>query len=114
MRDSISKAVLLSRYAAQLEMGVYFVPVNLYCSIETLARFLQLSSLLVNQAQIVVRRRVRRVQSCCFQILLERGAGLMSAHGFAQVAAKEDKKQYQKEERAGEQSEERHQNRPYE
>ncbi len=67
----VGQSALLARYTTELVVRVHLIRVYLYGALETLAGFVQLAALLVNQPQIVVRRSVRGVQCGSFQILPE-------------------------------------------
>src|SRR5262245_47943240 len=71
MAYRLSKPAFLSRNAPQLVVSISLFWINLDRSLETGLCFLTLSSLLINQSEIVMSRVIRLIQSCCLQVPFE-------------------------------------------
>src|SRR6266404_2981406 len=95
--NRVCEPVLLPCNAPQLIVGIDFVGVYLHSSFKTLPRCIEFPSLLMNQAQIVMRGGVCGIQSCALKVLFESSFRAVLTHDFTEVAAQKHKKHhYQK------------------
>src|SRR5688572_23417866 len=81
-------------------MRVSFVRIDVDRALKALARLIKLATGLVNQTQVVVRRRIARVDRCCFQILLERAARALRADDALEVPAQKNESKQQEKRRS--------------
>ena len=109
MLDGIRQSILRARDASELKMRVNLFRVYLDGALETLARGLQFAALQMQQAEIVVRGRISRIERRRFKILLEGRAPPLRAHDFADVAAQEYEENDEQKRRSKNPPEERHQ-----
>src|SRR5262245_28131235 len=92
-----SKLSFLASYPPKLIMCVRFIRVYLHRSLETGFCFLTLPSLLIDQSEIVMSRRVRRIQRCSLQVPLEIFTRSLRADHFAkQISQYKDEKDQKK------------------
>src|SRR5882672_12537313 len=89
MLDRFYGLLLLARNASQLIVRVDLFRIDLYGAFETLACRFQFAALLMNQSQIVVGRRVRRIERCGFQILFERRARSLRSTELSKISAQQ-------------------------
>src|SRR6185295_11154066 len=90
---------LLARDAAQLIVRVGFVGVNLNRAREARLRFLVLSALLIDQSEIVMRRRISRIEGRGFEVSLEVFTRSLRACDITQKVSQQDDDQDQQERR---------------
>src|ERR1044071_5810018 len=83
--NRVSVSLLLSRDAPKLITGVNLFSVNLQRAFKTRARFIELAAALMNQTEVVMRRRIGRIQCRRFKVLLESGFRALTAHDVAEV-----------------------------
>ena len=98
--DRISESLLRRGDASELIVGIDLVIVDLDRSFETLPRRLDFIATLMNQSEVVMRRRIGWVQGRRFEVLFERLARALRAQDAANVAAYEYEA-YQQQERRG-------------
>src|SRR6185295_13901632 len=99
VRNRISEPALLARDAAQLIVRVGFVGVNLNRAREARLRFLVLSALLIDQSEIVMRRRISRIEGRGFEVSLEVFTRSLRACDITQKVSQQDDDQDQQERR---------------
>src|SRR5713226_404638 len=83
MCDGIRQTILDAGNAAQLVMRVQFVRVDIDRAMKTLAR-------LMNQTQVVMGRRITRIDGSGFQVLLKGRARALLADDVGEIAAQQE------------------------
>ena len=86
MTDGFVEPVLCPGDPAELVMCIEFIRVDFNGALKTLARLIQLTSVLVNQAKIVVRRGISRIDRRRFKILFESRARALLADNAAEIS----------------------------
>src|SRR5260370_20687330 len=99
MTDSFGQTVLCAPNASELIMRIQLVRVDIYRPLKTLAGLIQLAPLLMNQAQIVMRRRIARIDRGGFQVLFESRTPALSVDDAAEVTPPQEKKHQQQKRR---------------
>src|SRR5438128_897579 len=112
MSDGFTQAALLAADAAKLVMRVRLVLINLDGAREAALRFIQFAAPLMNQAEVVMRRRVCRVERGDFEMALELFAGALRADQVAEEVSKQQD-EHDQQERRGQQSEQRARHKPH-
>src|SRR5688500_4591517 len=93
--NSVYVSLLLACNAPELVTCVYLLGVDFQRAFESLACCVQFTTALMNQSQIVMRRSVRRIECCRFEVLLECCLSTMAAHNVAEITAQEHVQQKQ-------------------
>src|SRR5712692_8667997 len=88
--DGVRQTILRAGNAAQLIVRVQFVRGAIDRAMRTLARLLQFTALLLNQTQVVMGRRITRIDGSGFQVLLEGRARALLADDVGEIAAQQE------------------------
>src|SRR5688572_7724329 len=98
--NRVRVSLLLKCNASELIARVDLLRIDLERAFKPLTRLVQLTTVLMNQTQIVVRGSIRRIQCGGFKILLERCLRAMTADNVAEETTQQQKQQNQETRRA--------------
>src|SRR5687768_17248588 len=93
--NSVNVSPLLPCNASELVTCVDLLGVDFQRAFESLACCVQLPPVLMNQSQVVMRRGIRRIKCCRFQVLLECCLRTMTAHNVAEISTQQHVQQKQ-------------------
>jgi hypothetical protein len=95
--DGLRQAVLGAGDAAQLIVRIDFFRINVDSALKSFAGLIQFSPILMNQTEIVMRRRVAWIDGRGFEILFESGARALRADDAHKVTAQQEEQEEQQE-----------------
>src|SRR5712691_4249747 len=83
--DRFGEPVLRAGDAAKLIVSIQLFVIDFDRALKALTRLVQFAALLMNQAQIVMRGRITRIDRCSFQVLFESRPRSLIADDAAKV-----------------------------
>ena len=97
--DRFLIALLRTRDATELVIGVDLLLIDGDCLFESLTSSIQLPALLINKSQVVMRRSIGGIERRRLEVLFERRFRTLVAHDVAEVTAQQHEKKEQQERR---------------
>src|SRR5687767_4542621 len=93
--NGVYVSLLLPCNASELVTCIDLLGVDFQRAFESLACCVQFTTALMNKSQIVMRRSIRGIECCRFQVLFKCRLRAMAAHDVAEITAQEHVQQKQ-------------------